>query len=86
MYEKIILLKSKIRKYLFLVPIDMDVRMKAIALSALFLIVTNFLSLFIGINFFFVYRIFLTLLKNLDVSSDIQIFKLCDNRVQFFLL
>ncbi len=88
MYEKIILLKSKIRKYLFLVPIDMDVRMKAIALSALFLIVTRFLSSFINIIYFFVYRIFLILLKNLDVISDsqieyIQLSKLRDNRFHF---
>jgi hypothetical protein len=88
MYEKIILLKSKIRKYLFLVPIDMDVRMKAIALSALFLIVTRFLSSFISIIYFFVYRIFLILLKNLDVISDsqieyIQLSKLRDNRFHF---
>lgn len=52
MYEKIILFKIKISKYLFLVLVDMDVRMKAIALGALFLIVTRFLSSFISIIFF----------------------------------
>jgi hypothetical protein len=43
MYGRIILYKKlNYSMYLFLVPVDLDVRMKAVALGALFLIVRTF--------------------------------------------
>lgn len=60
--------KSNILKSFFLVPMDLDVKMKAVALGALFLIVRFY---FTSIVLFLFYRIFLISLDHLHEIIDI---------------